>query len=268
MPLQRISGQMVTDGTIQTADIADGAVTTAKIAAGAVVTDDLADGAVTTAKIASGAVTSAQIADGAIGTGDLADGAVTTAKLAPGVGFGPTWVSFDGTAAANQTATYSQSGSTTITLTLANHGLQAGHIVSIDFTSGTATDGVYIVQSVPTSSTFTITAGTSATTSGSGVLKRCPVAAGSNVASIAACADGDYGINFTTPFADGNYAMAGMATSAGTNNPKTTINLRAAGQGLAPTTKTENAVRILVGSTNQSPPAGIDCKSISLIIIR
>jgi hypothetical protein len=226
------------------------------------------DGSITSTDIQDGAVVTADLADGAVTTPKLADGAVTAQKLAAGVGFSPTWVSFDGTASANQTATYSQSGSTTITLTLANHGLQVGHIVSIDFTSGTATDGVYTVASVPTPNTFTITAGLSATTSGSGVLRRCPIDASSNVASIADCADGDYGINFTTPFADGNYAIAGMATSAATNNPKTTINLRAAGQALPPTTKTANAVRILVGSTNQTAPAGLDCASVNLIIIR
>ena len=207
------------------------------------------------------------VSDGTIDTPDLKDGAVTAEKLAPGLTFAPTWVSFDGTAAANQTVTYSQSG-TTITLTLANHGLRAGHIVSMDFTSGTAADGVYIVQTVPGTGTFTITAGVSTTTSGSGVLKRCPVAAGNNVVSIADCGDGDYGINFTAALSDGNYAASGMATSAATNNPKTTINFHAAGQALAPTTKTANALRILVGSTNQTAPAGIDCKSISLLIVR
>lgn len=259
---------MVTDGTVTGADLADGTVATADLADAAVTTAKVADSAITTAKIAAGAVVTADIADSAVTTPKVADGAITAAKLAAGVSFAPTWVSFDGTAAANQTATYSQSGSTTITLTLANHGLQVGHIVSIDFTSGTATDGVYTVTGVPTSGTFTIAAALSGTTSGSGVLKRCPVGASNNVASIADCADGDYGINFTTPFADGDYAIAGMATSAATNNPKTTINLRAAGQALPPTTKTANAVRILVGSTNQTAPAGLDCASVSLIIVR
>jgi hypothetical protein len=207
------------------------------------------------------------VSDGTIDTPDLKNGCVTPEKLAAGVSFAPTWVHFDGTAAANQTATYSQSG-TTITVTLADHGLQVGHIVNIDFTSGTATDNTFIVATVPTSSTFTVTAGTSATTSGSGVLKRCPVGAGNNVASIADCGDGDYGINFTTPFIDGNYAAMGMGNSVATNNPKTVVNIRAAGNLLAPTTKTANALRILVGSTNQTPPAGHDSASVSLLIIR
>lgn len=207
------------------------------------------------------------VSDGTIDTPDLKNGCVTPEKLAAGVSFAPTWVHFDGTAAANQTATYSQSG-TTITVTLADHGLQVGHIVNIDFTSGTATDNTFIVATVPTSSTFTVTAGTSATTSGSGVLKRCPVGAGNNVASTADCGNGDYGINFTTPFVDGNYAAVGMGNSTATNNPKTTVNIHAAGNLLPPTTKTANALRILVGATNSVAPAGHDSASVSLLIIR
>jgi hypothetical protein len=248
---------MVSDSTITSADVQDSSLTGA----------DIQDGSIETADIAPGAVVTADLADGAVTTTKIADAAITAQKLAPGVSFAPTWVSFDGTDAANPTATYSQSG-TTVTITLASHGLLVGHIVSLDFTSGTATDGVYIVQTVPSSSTFTVAMGSSATTSGSVVLRRCPVAAGNNVASIADCATGDYGINFAAPLADGNYAVAGMATAAATNNPKTTINFHATGQALPPTTKTAAAVRILVGSTNQTPPAGVDCASISLIILR
>ena len=60
-------------------------------------------------------------------------------------------------------ATYSQT-TTTVTVTSAAHGLANGEEVLLDFTSGTATDGTYIVASVATD-TFTVTAPT-ATTSG------------------------------------------------------------------------------------------------------
>jgi hypothetical protein len=59
-----------------------------------------------------------------------------------------------------------------------------------------------------------------------------------------------------------------MGNSVATNNPKTVVNIRAAGNLLAPTTKTANALRILVGSTNQTAPAGHDSASVSLLIIR
>ncbi len=60
-------------------------------------------------------------------------------------------------------ATYSQT-TTTITVTSTAHGLVVGDYVYLDFTSGTATDGTYVVATAATNS-FTVTAA-SATTSG------------------------------------------------------------------------------------------------------
>ena len=61
-------------------------------------------------------------------------------------------------------ATYSQS-TTTITITSTAHGLAVGDYVFLDFTSGTATDGTYVVATAAANS-FTVTSATSATTSG------------------------------------------------------------------------------------------------------
>ena len=63
-----------------------------------------------------------------------------------------------------KTATYSQSG-LTITVTLNSHGFSTGLILSLNFTSGNAIDGVYTIQTVATNS-FTVTATTSQSTSG------------------------------------------------------------------------------------------------------
>jgi predicted phage tail protein len=60
-------------------------------------------------------------------------------------------------------ATYSQT-TTTITVTSTAHGLLSGDYVYLDFTSGTATDGTYVVATAA-ANTFTVTA-PSATTSG------------------------------------------------------------------------------------------------------
>jgi hypothetical protein len=60
--------------------------------------------------------------------------------------------------------TYNVPGTTTCTVTIANHGLSNGDRVYLNFTSGTATDGPYEVSNVATN-TFTVTV-TSATTSG------------------------------------------------------------------------------------------------------
>ena len=62
------------------------------------------------------------------------------------------------------TGTYDIPGSTTCTVTIANHGLSNGDRVGIDFTSGTAVDDTYVVANV-TTDTFTITTA-SLTTSG------------------------------------------------------------------------------------------------------
>ena len=64
-----------------------------------------------------------------------------------------------------KTGTYSQSG-TTSTITITNHGLAIGDEVTIDYTSGSATDGTFLVASVTDSNVFTVTAAASATNSG------------------------------------------------------------------------------------------------------
>ena len=62
------------------------------------------------------------------------------------------------------TGTYDIPGSTTCTVTIANHGLSNGDRVGFNFTSGTAVDDSYEVANV-TTNTFTITTA-SLTTSG------------------------------------------------------------------------------------------------------
>ena len=64
-----------------------------------------------------------------------------------------------------KTGTYVQSG-TTITITISNHGVAVGDVLTIDFTSGTAVDGVFVVVTSTDSNTFTITAAASLSTNG------------------------------------------------------------------------------------------------------
>ena len=65
----------------------------------------------------------------------------------------------------SKTGTYSQSG-TTVTMTVTNHGIAIGETVTLDFTTGSATDGSFIVASAADQNTFTTTAAASATNSG------------------------------------------------------------------------------------------------------
>jgi len=69
------------------------------------------------------------------------------------------------TAITGTSATYSQSGTTTLTVTMTAHGLSNGDSVYLDFTTGTAVDGNYTVT-VLTANTFTIVQAVARTTSG------------------------------------------------------------------------------------------------------
>ena len=64
-----------------------------------------------------------------------------------------------------KTGTYSQSG-TTVTITITNHGLAIGDVVTIDYTTGSATDGDFVIATAADQNTFTVTAASSATNSG------------------------------------------------------------------------------------------------------
>ena len=80
MPLSRLTGNAIEDGTITTADLADNAVNSAKIGVDVIAAEDLANNAITTAEITDGAVTQAKINSSvALGAGYYIanDGAVT-----------------------------------------------------------------------------------------------------------------------------------------------------------------------------------------------
>ena len=51
-------------------------------------------------------------------------------------------------------------------MTVTNHGIAIGETVTLDFTTGSATDGSFIVASAADQNTFTTTAAASATNSG------------------------------------------------------------------------------------------------------
>ena len=64
-----------------------------------------------------------------------------------------------------KTGTYTQNA-TVITITITNHRLFAGDSIVIDFTSGSSSDGTYVVSSVTNANVFVVTASGSATTNG------------------------------------------------------------------------------------------------------
>lgn len=119
------------------------------------------------------------------------------------------WVNFNGTLS-NTTGTYTRSG-TTITCSITSHGLTTGQTANLDFTSGGATDGIYVVT-VTNANTFTVedTVSGTITTSNVTMLSRMIRASG-NVSSITDNGTGSYTVNFTTAMPDVNYAIIGTA---------------------------------------------------------
>ena len=73
----------------------------------------------------------------------------------------------DTTSITTASGTYSASSSTTITVSMSSHGRLVGDLVYLNFTSGTATDGEFTIASIINANSYTVTHGTSITTSGS-----------------------------------------------------------------------------------------------------
>ena len=68
-----------------------------------------------------------------------------------------------------KTGTWTQSGTTTVTVSVTNHGLAIGDVITIDYTStasGSPTDGDFAIATAVDQNTFTVTAASSATDSG------------------------------------------------------------------------------------------------------
>jgi hypothetical protein len=195
--------------------IADGTITNAKVnASAAIALSKLATGALPTAIT----IASANIVDGTIVTADIADAAITAPKLdgaqtgtAPVFGV-RAWVNFDGTTADNIGGTYSRTLTTVTVTTSVDHGLIVGHKVFLDFTSGGAADGAFVVTGITSSTVFTVTHGTSGTIPiGNVTLNRRLIRASGNVSSVSLLATGKYAVNFTTALPDANYARSGFA---------------------------------------------------------
>jgi hypothetical protein len=118
------------------------------------------------------------------------------------------------------TGTYSQSG-TTITVTMTAHGMAVGQGVTLDFTSGTATDGFFIIQTSVNANTFTVTAGSPATTSGN-VTRKIWARKAVGISNFEDLGSSILRITFTTPFANANYVYF-FTASADTGNRQTLL---------------------------------------------
>jgi hypothetical protein len=146
--------------------------------------------------------------------------------LANHPGVATAWVNFDGTTAANVSGTYSRTG-TTVTVTLADHGHIAGHVIYADFTSGAASDGLFTISSVIDANTFTFTHGSSGTTSGNVTFLRRLIRGSLNIHSVTyRNSAGRFHGNFLRAMVNSNYSVAALSqaeTSGGTPGRPSTL---------------------------------------------
>lgn len=208
-----ITSNEMAANAITTTAILDGVVTPAKLSnsdfgvftvASGVATLD--NNVVTTSKILNANVTTAKILDANITAAKL-DGAQTGSAPIYGV---RAWVNFNGTVPDNIGGTYSRTSTTVTVTTTVAHGLAVGHKVYLDFTSGAAVDGAFIVTAITSTTVFTVTHGTSGSTSGSVDLLRRLIRASGNVANVSNLGIGQYAVNFTTALPNANYARSGF----------------------------------------------------------
>jgi hypothetical protein len=241
-------------GTITSNEMGVGAVTANALASDAVTTVKILDANVTTAKIADSAVTTAKITDANVTTAKIADASITAPKLnGAQTGTAPiygcrAWVNFNGTTAANISGSYVRAG-TTVTVTITSHGLLVGHQVYLDFTTGAAVDGVFVVTSVADVNTFTVTHGTSGSTSGSVTVQLRQIRQSGNVSNVSFVSTGNFIINFTSPMPTATYQVNGTA-SGNSSHPSLGVSQA------YDSTATESSLRIYTGPTGGSGAVG------------
>jgi len=138
--------------------------------------------AVFTASISTTTMTVYSVTSGTLSIGTVLSGTGITAgttitALGTGTGGTGTYTISTSQTRAGLSGTYARSG-TTVTVTFNSHGFVVGDTVYLDFTTGTATDGAFAITAV-TTNTFTITHGTSGTTSGNVTIYRPTIASNS-----------------------------------------------------------------------------------------
>lgn len=158
-------------------------------------------------------------------SGSCTGNSATATALSTATGSAPSysaraWVNFDGTTNNNLSGTYARlAASTTVTVTATAHGQIVGNQVNLDFTSGTALDGIYTVVTVADANTFTVTTAASTATSGNVTLLRSTIRASGNVSSITDNGVGDYTVNFINAMPDANYSLNGAVNGWSAASP-------------------------------------------------
>lgn len=170
------------------------------------------------------------------------------------------WVNFDGNTNNDQAGTYTQSG-TTVIVTITGHGFTTGQVASLDFTSGTAVDGVYTIT-VTDANVFTVVQASRITT-GIVLSKRKTIRASGNVSSVTDNATGDYSVNFTTAMPDANYAV-NASLDNGSTSVGAVINID---RDAIATPLTTQSVRLQCLNTADTP-VSLDSEFVCVTIFR
>ena len=217
--------------------VSAGGITSNEIGANAVTTTAILDANVTPAKLSNsdfgaftvasgvatldtGVVTTATILDANVTTAKILDANITAPKLnGAQTGTAPiygarAWVKLNPLPAgvrtgAYKTGNYSRTATET-TVTIVGHGLKTNDKIRLDFTSGTATDGLYTVTSSATANEFVVNH-TGSVTSGNVTAQFVAIQGSGNI-STASWYDSsaDYIVlNFAIPMPDANYAISG-----------------------------------------------------------
>lgn len=147
--------------------------------------------------------------------------------------------------------TYSRTGST-VTVTMANHGMATGQFCRFFVTSGGAVNNYNTTITVVDANTFTYTDGASGSTSGN--LERNTWArAFVNLFRVIRNGTGEYTLMFTVPLAGPDYLVLAMGTEA-------TSGQQVSGSVVSQTT---TEVRVVFKNSSNTP---VDCSTVSVVV--
>jgi len=183
---------------------------------GSTATDFMAIGAASNTVGVVFTATGVGTGNGTATTNTWGSGTYTPTALSTATGSAPSYsarafVFFNGNVANNKTGTYTQSASTTVVVSITSHGLTAGDRVFLNFTSGTAGDAVFTVDSVTDANTFNVTRA-SASTGGNVTLELRNIVNAKNISCVSRIATGQYIVNFITAMPDANYSTITTGT--------------------------------------------------------
>jgi hypothetical protein len=152
--------------------------------------------------------------------------------------------------------TYTRSGNT-VTVTIANHGMQTGQHAYMQFTGG-ATSGYYQITRTG-NDTFTVQDTASGTIASNTAIREIYNTNSYNVSSIQKIDTGRYTINFTNGITNGGYCVSGTAAISDTSP--------LANNGAQIEVYNQQTTSVNIATATSSGGSYTDCRMISIIIV-